>query len=124
MGSQGVTTSLKVTARDCGVCVSWGFSWPSLAGREVLIRTGSVLGSTSEPCVLIVPAKHLLDPLFRIDRMGIALVADRTALDRRLHAASDVLCEIQLNDINAWVRYELPCMERIRWLRLCEYPGV
>ena len=32
------------TRRACGGCASWCFSWPSLAGREALIRAGSVSG--------------------------------------------------------------------------------
>ena len=50
-GDQVVATAilerlLHHSCRDpgCGVCVSWGFSLPSLADREALIRTGSVFG--------------------------------------------------------------------------------
>ena len=37
---------LHHSCRDpgCSVCVSWGFSWPTLADKEALIRTGSVFG--------------------------------------------------------------------------------
>jgi len=34
----------------CGVCVSWGFSWPSLADREALIRAGLVFGVHVKAC--------------------------------------------------------------------------
>ena len=28
----------------CGICVPWGFSWPSQPGKEALIGAGSVFG--------------------------------------------------------------------------------
>jgi hypothetical protein len=34
-----------LTRRACGGRASWCFSWPSLAGREALIRAGSVSGA-------------------------------------------------------------------------------
>jgi hypothetical protein len=48
--------------RGCGVCVSLGFSWPSLAGREALIRTGSVSGVHVMPRAITSPAAARTGP--------------------------------------------------------------
>jgi hypothetical protein len=55
-GDQVVATAilerlLHHSCRDpgCGVCVSWGFSWPSLADRKLSYGLDQFLGSTSCP---------------------------------------------------------------------------
>jgi len=65
-------------------------------------RLGSSPGiELPEPSFLFDPAKHLLDPLYGVDGLGVALMASSAAINRRTTASLDVLSHMGRDAVDA-----------------------